>query len=185
MVLLRELGFTEVEGLEISPPFLEELRSKNLRAYYGNILSGDGLDQLLAPYDVVLMMEVLEHLEEPEAALRNVRALLADDGLLYLTVPICDSIFERVLRIKRRMSRQEQVRRIDETHIHAFSQEDLENILTRAGFAVREVRRLSFRVPRRLRFSKVFLLLRALLPNRFRGSNISIVAQPNRKQKYQ
>ena len=183
LVLLRELGFTDIEGLEISQVFLDVLRSKNLVGHIGNIVTGDGLEHLSPPYDVVLMMEVLEHLEDPERALNNARELMANNGLLYLTVPLCDSIFERVLRIKRRISRQEQVRRIDETHIHAFSQEDMENILTRAGFAVREVRRLSFRVPRRVRFSRVFLLLRALLPNRFRGSNISIVAQPNRKHK--
>ena len=188
MVLLRELGFTHIEGLEISPVFLNVLHSKNLVAHPGNIAIGDGLEQLSPPYDVVLMMELLEHLEEPEQALKNVRRLIAKGGLLYMTVPICDCIFERISRIKHRITREEQVRRIDETHIHAFSQPELVKMLAGAGFEVMEVRRLSFRAPRRLRckrFSKVFLLLRALLPNKFRGLCLSITAQPNRKEEKQ
>lgn len=38
-------------------------------------------------YDVVFLMQVLEHLVEPEAAVRHLVELLADGGTLVLTVP--------------------------------------------------------------------------------------------------
>lgn len=179
MLLLRELGFTDIEGLEISQVFLDVLRSKNLVGHIGNIVTGDGLEHLSPPYDVVLMMDVLEHLEDPERALNNARELMANNGLLHLTVPICDSIFDRVLRIKRRISREQQVQKMDETHIHAFSQEVLVKLLERTQFEVREVRRISFLSPLKCnRNSRIFLLLRALLPDKFRGLFLSVLAKP-------
>ncbi|MDH3592120.1 MAG: class I SAM-dependent methyltransferase, partial [Planctomycetota bacterium] len=70
MTLLRELGFEHVEGLEISPNFAERLRAKNLVVHEGDIVTGSGLDSLSAPYDAVLLMEILEHLEDPPLALK-------------------------------------------------------------------------------------------------------------------
>lgn len=181
MVLLRELGFVDVEGFEISPEFLNVLRSKNLTAHLGNIITGDGVERLSPPYDAILMMEVLEHLEEPERALKNARELIDNDGLLYLTVPICDSIFDRFSRVRHGISREEQVFRIDETHIHAFSPQDLVQLLLRTGFEVRKLRRVSFTSPPFVSYrrdSRVFLLLRALMPNSFRGLFLSVKAVP-------
>ena len=180
MVLLRELGFTHIEGLEISPVFLDVLRSKNLAAHLGNIAVGDGLERLSRPYDVVLMMELLEHREEPEPTLQNASKTITHGGILYVTIPIYQFIFERISRIKHRISREEQVRRIDETHIHAFSRQELVRLLTRTGFEVLELHRVSFMPPqfvRKNRSSKAFLLLRAMLPNKFRGLCLSVVAK--------
>ena len=165
--------------MEISQVFLDVLYSKNLVGHIGNIVTGDGLQHLSPPYDVVLMMDVLEHLEDPERALNNAKVLMTHNGLLYLTVPICDSIFDRVLRIKRKISREQQVKKMDETHIHAFSQEAIVKLLERTQFEVREVRRISFLSPLKCnRNSRIFLLLRALLPDKFRGLFLSILAQP-------
>lgn len=180
MVLLRELGFDHVDGLEISPVFLKLLHSKNLAAHPGDIAKGSGLDQLSPPYDAVLMMEVLEHLDEPERALKNVRELLSEDSFVYITVPICDCIFDRVRRVKHGILRQDQVRNIDDTHIHVFSPQGLAELLDRTGFKVRDLRRVSFRPTTLIRYypgRKLFLLLRALLPNRFRGFCLSVIAR--------
>ena len=39
-------------------------------------------------WDSIVISEVLEHLEEPERALRNVASLLADDGRILITTPV-------------------------------------------------------------------------------------------------
>lgn len=47
-------------------------------------------DESFAPgrrYDLIVMLDVLEHIEDPRRALRQVHDLLADDGRLLLTVP--------------------------------------------------------------------------------------------------
>lgn len=38
-------------------------------------------------YDVILMLDVLEHLDAPEEAMRHALSLLENDGLLFVTVP--------------------------------------------------------------------------------------------------
>lgn len=180
MTLLRELGFVNVDGLEISQTFLAALRHKNLLAYPGNIEKGEGFNQLSAPYDMILMMEILEHLEEPQQALNNARVLLAENGLLYITVPICDCIFSRLLRLKRRVSRAQQIMSIDPTHIHAFSKRDIINLLTASGFSIQEIRRVSFNLPVILksRFARKMLhLLKFLAPDSFRGMFLTVLAK--------
>jgi len=38
-------------------------------------------------YDTIMMMEVIEHLEEPEFAIKKMLSLLAEDGVLLITTP--------------------------------------------------------------------------------------------------
>lgn len=184
MTLLRELGFERVEGLEISPVFRELLRSKNLKVHPGDIISGEGLEQLSPPYDAVVMMEVLEHLENPDQALRNVKKLVAREGIVYLTVPICDCIFERLRRVKSGMSRKEQILKVDETHVQAFTPESFKNLLAREGFELIELKRVSFKPPFLVNYypgKRMFLLMRALLPGIFRGLILTAIAKPKDK----
>ena len=47
-------------------------------------------DQSFQPrrkYDLILMLDVLEHLDAPEEAMRHALSLLESDGLLFITVP--------------------------------------------------------------------------------------------------
>jgi 2-polyprenyl-3-methyl-5-hydroxy-6-metoxy-1,4-benzoquinol methylase len=178
MTLARELGFTSVQGVDASPVFVEVLRAKGLDAVVGDVVTRAGFEALAPPYDVVTMMEVLEHVEKPELALATVRSLLAPGGLLYLTVPICDSIFDRAARLFGSITRDEQVRAIDETHLHAFTTAELRAMLTSAGFPKLRVRRLSFRIGTKSRrpWDRWHLLARALLPQRARGLCVSVVA---------
>jgi 2-polyprenyl-3-methyl-5-hydroxy-6-metoxy-1,4-benzoquinol methylase len=181
MVLLRELGFENVHGLEISKTFLEKLRAKNLKAFEGDIVEGRGLGGLDAPYDVVVMMEILEHLEDPGRALRHARSLLKPDGLLFATVPACLDVFDGFRRLWQRRSRRDQVLAIDETHLHAFSPRDLRALFAGAGFDVASLKRLSLRPPFAERYvpgHRGFLLLRALLPRAWRGLCLGVVARP-------
>jgi len=40
-------------------------------------------------FDTVLMFDILEHLEHPHQALKEVKRILKSGGMLYLTVPFC------------------------------------------------------------------------------------------------
>ncbi len=182
MVLLRELGFLQVEGLEISSVFTEILCSKNLKAFCGDIVSGEGLEKLSNPYDYLLMMDVIEHIQNPEQALRNVKNMLAPGGYIYLTVPICDCIFSKIFRVLRGKTRKQLVCKMDKTHIHAFSKKQLFELLEKVGFDVCQMRRLSFIMPFffKNRFvRRSMLLLRAMLPSFLKGAFLEIIAKRN------
>jgi SAM-dependent methyltransferase len=47
------------------------------------------------PFDWILMLDVLEHIEEPELTLRRARELARDDASLFITVPAFRSLWTR------------------------------------------------------------------------------------------
>jgi SAM-dependent methyltransferase len=80
----RQRG-AEVMGLEPSREFAQNLRSAGLNVIEGKL--GDPTISRLGKFDIVAMFHVLEHFFEPVAALKNIRDLLAPDGLLVIEVP--------------------------------------------------------------------------------------------------
>lgn len=57
----------------------------------------DALDLPKAHFDVVTMVDVIEHVADPSATLRRVHELLADGGVLYLVTPDLRSLSARIL----------------------------------------------------------------------------------------
>jgi 2-polyprenyl-3-methyl-5-hydroxy-6-metoxy-1,4-benzoquinol methylase len=81
-------------------------------------------------FDVITMLEVLEHLETPLEALRIIRNVLKPNGLLILSVPNMLSI-DCMLRfaIFGRLT-------CSEEHIYSWTIAELKNIVARAGFDI-------------------------------------------------
>ncbi len=89
----QDLGW-QAEGLEVSVASVEFGRERGLDLHAGTI------EEVAPPagaYDVVTMMEVIEHVPQPVDLLRQVRELLRPGGVLYLTCPNWGSLSRRVL----------------------------------------------------------------------------------------
>lgn len=87
---LRRFG--EPEGLEPDPSIVSDIGRARGRIYE------QPFDADFDPgrrYGLVLMLDVLEHLDDDLDALRRVRALLEPDGLLLLTVPALRALWTR------------------------------------------------------------------------------------------
>jgi SAM-dependent methyltransferase len=88
----------EVTGVDYSPAAVRHASASyvipNLRFEIGN---ASALDPGLGTFDVATCFEVLEHLEDQEALLERVAALLRPDGVLVLSTPnrLVESPFER------------------------------------------------------------------------------------------
>ena len=130
--ILRDLGFTNVIGLDISEVRAKECRDRGLDA---RCLP---LEQCadLGPFDLVLLMDVLEHVPDPALALRAVHQALTPGGILYLNVPVCDSLRLWLDRVLKRRTRLQQSVAWDETHRHAWSARELNKTVSEAGFAL-------------------------------------------------
>jgi 2-polyprenyl-3-methyl-5-hydroxy-6-metoxy-1,4-benzoquinol methylase len=80
-------------GLDISPSLVEKAATRasslpiQCSFISANIESEETIRALGRTFDCVLMSEVLEHLRDPESALRNVRRALKPGGSLLLTTP--------------------------------------------------------------------------------------------------
>jgi 2-polyprenyl-3-methyl-5-hydroxy-6-metoxy-1,4-benzoquinol methylase len=87
------------------------------------------IEELTGEYDVVTVLSVLEHVNEPRAFLREVARLLKPGGATYLIVPNVDSLACRVLH--------ERAATFDgRNHLLYFSPRTLGELLAREGFDV-------------------------------------------------
>ena len=86
--IVQDAGY-RVHGVEVSEVAVDEARGRGLEIQRADIEAGSlralfGEDKRPT---VVVALEVLEHLLDPHRALQNMRQLLADDGLLVVSLP--------------------------------------------------------------------------------------------------
>jgi len=89
------------------------------------LLTESELSDHSGEFDVVTMIEVIEHVLDPVAILRHARRLLKPNGLLYLTTGNAKPYRDRLLRWRYVLP---------EIHVGYFEPCSLEAALTRAGF---------------------------------------------------
>lgn len=82
-------------------------------------------------FPIIIMGDVIEHVTDPEAALRNAFELLDDDGVLWLSTPNYESSFTRLKKFTDPMW-------LEPYHITYFNYTGLEALLNKCGFEVKE-----------------------------------------------
>ena len=73
-----------------------------------NLMQADSIDK---KFDSAVMSELLEHLEDPQAALLKVKKLLSKDGLIYLNVPLNSPAPDHIYLFKTPETLQEYVKK--------------------------------------------------------------------------
>ncbi len=79
-------------------------------------------------FDVVIMNDVIEHLENPSEVLTEIRRILKHDGILYLSTPDINSFWSHLLGAR--------WWGINKYHLFYFSKRTLRELLSRAGFKI-------------------------------------------------
>ena len=121
----RKLGW-EVYGLELSGWAARYAREKlNLKVDEKNL--GE-IDFAANYFDAVILSDVIEHLSDPQKALRQIRRVLKPTGILYISTPDIDSFLSKILRAK--------WWGIQQAHLYYFSQKTLSRLLDSTGFKV-------------------------------------------------
>ncbi|MBL7196717.1 MAG: class I SAM-dependent methyltransferase [Candidatus Omnitrophica bacterium] len=83
-------------------------------------------------FDAIVMLDLIEHLLDPKAALTKVRTLLKPNGILCITTPDVDSMMSRLLRA--------QWWGINQFHLFYFSRNTLTMMLNLTGFKILKYR---------------------------------------------
>jgi SAM-dependent methyltransferase len=131
----------EAVGVDIDSAYLARAETRargdgrdNVRFVRGDLTDPRTLAELGAePFDVVLLLDVLEHLVERERLLRAIRSLLRPNGRLVVAVPNRDTPYRRWLR------RMGGFTYSDPDHKLEYTAELLTQELSAAGFRVASI----------------------------------------------
>lgn len=114
----------DVYGAELSRSAIEMATREGFNVTYGELSQVNYPDDY---FDVIVMSELIEHLEDPIPLLREASRILRHGGLLYLTTPHGDGVTRRLL-----CERWTVLARYE--HIQLFSKEGVERMITANGF---------------------------------------------------
>ncbi|HEY4135424.1 MAG TPA: class I SAM-dependent methyltransferase [Alphaproteobacteria bacterium] len=120
----RDNGFAP-EGLELNRVAAEEARGRGFRVHTVT-LDAFAPDE---PFDVAVMSNVLEHMPDPRAAIRDLRRILAPHGEAWISLPNADSRY-------RRLFGRNWINWHVPYHLTHFSPAGLRRLLAEEGFAV-------------------------------------------------
>lgn len=115
----------EKHGVEVSALAAEHARAHG-RIHNGLLAEAAYPD---GHFDVVVLHHVIEHVADPSALLREIRRVLAEDGLLILATPNFDSGCARRFGERYRLLH-------DKTHITLFSDDSMRRFLRDHGFRI-------------------------------------------------
>lgn len=119
----RRAGWT-AEGVEVSRTAVEHTRSLGFNVHWGELA---GASYPASHFDVVTASEVIEHVADPQALLKEIARVLRPGGLLWATTPHGRGVGARVMGLE-----WENV--IPPNHLQLFSSRGIRTLLARAGF---------------------------------------------------
>jgi 2-polyprenyl-3-methyl-5-hydroxy-6-metoxy-1,4-benzoquinol methylase len=133
---LRDVGATELVGVELDPAAAAKAREVFDDVEVGAVEDVLAAGRARGPFDTVILYDVLEHLVDPAAVLRDLHALCAPGAHVHVSVPnarhfslIVDLIFRGTFGYTEWGHR-------DATHLRWFTRRDIEALLAAQGFEV-------------------------------------------------
>lgn len=120
----------EVTAMDLSEENLARIKEidPKIEIVYGDASEAQDLDK---KYDLIVALEMMEHLVEPALALKNCREYLKENGTLLITVPYKELIRHSLCI---HCNRKTPVN----AHLHSFDQPKLAALLMENGFRVQE-----------------------------------------------
>lgn len=129
--ILKDMGH-EAVGVDISREAVETARQSGVPAFVGNLETFDGFEQVGREFDVITLLDVLEHTFMPAALLRGLLPWLKRGGCLIVSVPNIACIHARLtLLVGHFPSRPSGT--FDSGHIRWFTRSNLGDYIHQAG----------------------------------------------------
>jgi 2-polyprenyl-3-methyl-5-hydroxy-6-metoxy-1,4-benzoquinol methylase len=121
--MLQQAGANQVIGVDLSTEAIQYAQHHYQQPNIQFISDNAEEFQWSEKFEVIISFETIEHLPHPQKFLQRVRQLLSPEGIFLLSVPLGET------------------RHFDEHHLHAFSQEYIFSLLSKAGFSIEWHRR--------------------------------------------
>jgi len=148
--LAQDKGF-DVSGVEATQELAESARQKT----GGDIIVGDILHADLKgdKFDVIVLLDLIEHLQDPVAALVNYKDHIKDDGAVLVFTPNHSSFIVRIAQFLYTISlgviKKPCEEIFDCLHVIFFDRRTLRQTLEKAGYEITGTKMISYRPERR------------------------------------
>lgn len=142
-----------VDGIDIDEADVRIAKNKLRKALVLNIET-DKTNELTEKYDVVLMMDVIEHLVDPISSLKKIRKLLKPNGRLIFSVPNMAHVSVRLDLLLGKFEYR-QIGLLDFTHLHFYTQDTLTKTLNNAGYVITNTKSSTVTYPKKLLSTKL------------------------------
>lgn len=135
--VLKERGIV-AEGIDIDAEAVQVAQTRGVKAQHGDI-EDPNLLKNFQKFDVVLMMDVLEHLREPEKILKALPQVIEKGGRALVTVP---NVTYWAVRKDLLLGKWKYVESgiLDRTHLRFNNLEGWKELIANSGFKVKEFR---------------------------------------------
>ena len=124
-----------VEAIEFSQPLAHGLREK-----FGCAVREEPLEECGLPdgsFQVVAAFDLLEHVRDPMALLREIWRVLASDGLLFLSTVSTDNVLDRVGALLHRVGLSGPLAKLHPPyHLYYFNKLAIKRYIGQSGFAI-------------------------------------------------
>jgi len=128
-------------GIDINSEYVDRAKIHGFNYRTADIENYGSLENM-GRFDVILFIDVIEHLNNVMTALENIKKLLRDDGILVMTTPN-PYAFNNVFRIFTGRNPEDYY-----DHTYAFTRSHIEALYTRANLQIRNTAYVSFADPR-------------------------------------
>lgn len=132
--LMRLAGF-DAAGAEMSPWLCQFARDTfNVPMFCGPI---EDLDVEPGSLDLLVMMDVLEHMPDPVGSMKQIASLLKDDGMVVIQTPCCRD-YKRPYSQMQADNEMFLLHMKEDEHLYLYNEASVTKLLNDAGFPYRE-----------------------------------------------
>ncbi len=139
--VLRAMG-CRIWGVELDEEAAAVARQVCEEVVVGDVETIDLQASFGRPFDVILLLDVLEHLKEPGTVLAQARDLLADEGWILVSLPNVAHSAVRLQLLDGRFVYTD-VGLLDRTHLRFFDRQGVEALFADAGMSILELARVT------------------------------------------
>jgi len=152
---LRENLNCQIDAVEKDMEVAEKAKRFARRMIAGSIEDEGALRQITDQYDYILLLDVLEHLFNPEKVLKALRKNLKKDGKILASTPNIASWPSRKDLFLKGKFEYEESGLFDRTHIHFFTYKTFIKLFEEVGFTAISVYPEIIRLPFQLTLQKI------------------------------
>ena len=140
LIAMKMKGIS-VFGLECDKKSSEIILDKGIDAFNGELGGRLTIDK---KFDVITLWDLIEHVNDVQAAMQQLRDLTKEKGKILLVTPNSESLFDLTAAIERKITfrKSERIMNIclNRYHLHRFSRKGIKILFERFGFKIEEMK---------------------------------------------